>query len=46
MLTREPVGVRDETAERVIAHFSGSAVSRVYGRNECLKEARRAGCLV
>jgi integrase len=42
MLTSERVGVGYETAERVIAHLVGSAVSRVYDRNEYLKEKRAA----
>lgn len=42
MLTSERVGVSYETAERVIAHLVGSAVSRVYDRNEYLKEKRAA----
>lgn len=42
MLTSERVGVSYETAERVIAHLVGSAVSRVYDRNEYLKEKRGA----
>jgi integrase len=42
MLTSERVGVGYEVAERVIAHLVGSAVSRVYDRNEYLREKRAA----
>ncbi|UPT64785.1 MAG: hypothetical protein M0D54_09960 [Hyphomonadaceae bacterium JAD_PAG50586_4] len=42
MLTSERVGVSYEVAERVIAHLVGSAVSRVYDRNEYLREKRAA----
>jgi integrase len=42
MMTSERVGVTYEVAERVIAHLVGSAVSRVYDRNEYLKEKRAA----
>jgi hypothetical protein len=42
MITSERVGVGYETAERVIAHLVGSAVSRVYDRNEYLREKRAA----
>ena len=42
MMTSERVGVTYETAERVIAHLVGSAVSRVYDRNEYLREKRAA----
>lgn len=42
MLTSERLGVSYETAERVIAHLVGSAVSRVYDRNEYLREKRAA----
>lgn len=42
MLTGERVGVGYEVAERVIAHLVGSAVSRVYDRNEYLREKRMA----
>lgn len=42
LLTSERVGVSYETAERVIAHLVGSAVSRVYDRNEYLREKRFA----
>jgi integrase len=42
LLTSEKVGVSYETAERVIGHLVGSAVSRVYDRNEYLKEKRAA----
>ncbi len=42
MLTSERVGVGCEVAERVIAHLVGSAVSRVYDRNEYLREKRAA----
>lgn len=41
-LTSERLGVSYEAAERVIAHLVGSAVSRVYDRNEYLKEKRAA----
>jgi integrase len=42
MLTSERIGVSYETAERVIAHLVGSAVSRVYDRNQYLGEKRAA----
>lgn len=42
MMTSERVGVSYEVAERVIAHLVGSAVSRVYDRNEYLREKRAA----
>jgi integrase len=42
LLTSERVGVGYEVAERVIAHLVGSAVSRVYDRNEYLREKRAA----
>ena len=42
MMTSEEVGVSYEVAERVIAHLFGSAVSRVYDRNEYLREKRTA----
>lgn len=42
MMTSERVGVGYEVAERVIAHLVGSAVSRVYDRNEYLREKRVA----
>ena len=42
MLTSERVGVGYEVAERVVAHLVGSAVSRVYDRNEYLREKRAA----
>jgi integrase len=42
MMTSERVGVGYEMAERVIAHLVGSAVSRVYDRNEYLREKRAA----
>ncbi len=42
LLTSERVGVSYEIAERVIAHLVGSAVSRVYDRNEYLREKRAA----
>jgi hypothetical protein len=42
MMTSEEVGVSYEVAERVIAHLFGSAVSRVYDRNEYLREKRAA----
>jgi hypothetical protein len=42
MMTSERVGVSYELAERVIAHLVGSAVSRVYVRNEYLREKRAA----
>lgn len=42
ILTSERLGVSYETAERVIAHLVGSAVSRVYDRNEYLREKRAA----
>lgn len=42
LLTSERVGVSYEVAERVIAHLVGSAVSRVYDRNEYLREKRAA----
>lgn len=42
MMTSERVGVGYEVAERVIAHLVGSAVSRVYDRNEYLREKRAA----
>ena len=42
LMTSERVGVGYETAERVIAHLVGSAVSRVYDRNEYLREKRAA----
>lgn len=42
MMTSERVGVSYEVAERVIAHLVGSAVSRVYDRNEYLREKREA----
>lgn len=42
LLTSERVGVGYEVAERVIAHLVGSAVSRVYDRNEYLREKRVA----
>lgn len=42
MMTSERVGVSYEVAERVIAHLVGSAVSRVYDRNEYLREKRSA----
>jgi len=41
-LTSERLGVSYETAERVIGHLVGSAVSRVYDRNEYLREKRAA----
>jgi len=41
-LTSERLGVSYEAAERVLAHLVGSAVSRVYDRNEYLKEKRAA----
>ena len=41
-LTSERLGVSYEAAERVIAHLVGSAVSRVYDRNEYLREKRGA----
>ena len=42
LLTSERLGVSYETAERVIGHLVGSAVSRVYDRNEYLREKRAA----
>ena len=42
MMTSEEVGVSYEVAERVIAHLFGSSVSRVYDRNEYLREKRAA----
>lgn len=42
MMTSERVGVSYEVAERVIAHLVVSAVSRVYDRNEYLREKRAA----
>jgi hypothetical protein len=41
-MTGEQIGVSYEVAERVIAHLVGSAVSRVYDRNEYLREKRDA----
>jgi integrase len=42
IMTSERVGVGYEVAERIIAHLVGSAVSRVYDRNEYLREKRAA----
>jgi integrase len=42
LMTSEAVGVSYEAAERVIAHLVGSAVSRVYDRNEYVREKRAA----
>jgi len=42
VMTSERVGVSYEVAERVIAHLVGSAVSRVYDRNEYLRDKRDA----
>ncbi|MFZ4120719.1 MAG: tyrosine-type recombinase/integrase [Caulobacterales bacterium] len=42
MITSERVGVSYETAERIISHLVGSSVSRVYDRNEYLREKRAA----
>lgn len=42
IMTSESVGVSYEVAERVIAHLVGSAVSRVYDRNEYLRDKRVA----
>ena len=42
VMTSERVGVSYEVAERVIAHLVGSAVSRIYDRNEYLRDKRDA----